>query len=59
MKMKKFDLNIEKVLEDWEVYHAVREVIANALDEPRYWEAHRLQVFYSRRRRGRRRPKVL
>jgi hypothetical protein len=33
MKMKKFDLNIEKVLEDWEVYHAVREVIANALDE--------------------------
>lgn len=31
--MKKFDLNIEKVLEDWEVYHALREVIANALDE--------------------------
>ncbi len=31
--MKKFDLNIEKVLENWETYHAVREVIANALDE--------------------------
>jgi len=31
--MKKFDLNIEKVLEDWEVHHALREVIANALDE--------------------------
>lgn len=31
--MKKFDLNIEKVLEDWEVYHAIREIIANALDE--------------------------
>ena len=31
--MRKFDLNIEKVLEDWEVYHAVREIIANALDE--------------------------
>lgn len=31
--MKKFDLNIEKVLDDWEIYHAVREVIANALDE--------------------------
>ncbi|OGC88171.1 MAG: D-tyrosyl-tRNA deacylase [candidate division Zixibacteria bacterium RBG_16_48_11] len=31
--VKKFDLNIEKVLEDWEVYHAIREVIANALDE--------------------------
>jgi len=31
--MKKFDLNIERVLENWETYHAVREVIANALDE--------------------------
>lgn len=31
--MRKFDLNIEKVLEDWEIYHAVREIIANALDE--------------------------
>jgi hypothetical protein len=30
---KPFDLNIEKILEDWEVYHALREVIANALDE--------------------------
>ena len=28
-----FDLNIEEVLEHWEVEHAVREVIANALDE--------------------------
>jgi hypothetical protein len=31
--MKKFDLNIEKVLESWEVYHAIREIISNALDE--------------------------
>ena len=30
---KKFDLNIEKILENWEIYHAVREIIANALDE--------------------------
>jgi hypothetical protein len=28
-----FDLNIEEVLENWEVHHAVREIIANALDE--------------------------
>ncbi len=28
-----FDLNVEKVLGDWEIYHAIREVIANALDE--------------------------
>jgi len=32
-EMKKFDLNIEEVLEDWEVYHALREIISNALDE--------------------------
>lgn len=31
--MKKFDLNIEEVLEHWETSHALREIIANALDE--------------------------
>ena len=31
--VKEFDLNIEKILESWEVYHAIREIIANALDE--------------------------
>jgi hypothetical protein len=30
---KPFDLNIERVLEHWTVAHALREVIANALDE--------------------------
>lgn len=33
LSMKKFDLNIEKILEDWEMHHAIREIIANALDE--------------------------
>ncbi len=28
-----FDLNIERVLDGWSVSHAVREIIANALDE--------------------------
>jgi hypothetical protein len=28
---RNFDLNIEKILEGWEVRHAVRELIANAL----------------------------
>jgi hypothetical protein len=28
-----FDLNIEEVLENWEVSHALREIISNALDE--------------------------
>ncbi|UAM97674.1 ATP-binding protein [Polaribacter litorisediminis] len=31
--MKKFDLNIEQILENWETYHAIREIISNALDE--------------------------
>ncbi len=31
--VKQFDLNIEKILEDWDVSHALREVIANAIDE--------------------------
>lgn len=30
---REFDLNIEKILEGWEIRHAVREIIANALDE--------------------------
>lgn len=30
---KEFDLNIEKILENWEIYHAIREIISNALDE--------------------------
>lgn len=31
--MKNFDLNIDKILENWEVFHAVRELLANAIDE--------------------------
>ena len=33
MTTRAFDLNIEEVLENWEVEHALREVIANAIDE--------------------------
>lgn len=43
--MKKFDLNIEKVLEDWEIYHAIREVIANALDEQALTNSAEIQIF--------------
>ena len=32
-EVREFDLNIENILENWEVYHAIREIIANALDE--------------------------
>jgi hypothetical protein len=31
--MRNFDLNIDKILENWEVFHAIREVLANAIDE--------------------------
>ena len=31
--MTAFDLNVEKILEHWSPAHALREVIANALDE--------------------------
>ncbi len=31
--VRKFDLNIDKVLESWDPSHAIRELIANALDE--------------------------
>ncbi|MGN6793086.1 MAG: ATP-binding protein, partial [Streptosporangiaceae bacterium] len=33
MATGEFDLNIERVLEHWTIAHALREVIANALDE--------------------------
>lgn len=43
--MKKFDLNIEKVLEDWDKYHALREIIANALDEKALTKTHEINIF--------------
>lgn len=49
--MKKFDLNIEKVLEDWETYHAVREVIANALDEQLLTKTKDIEIFQDNQKR--------
>ncbi len=46
--MKKFDLNTEKVLEHWEVSHALREVIANALDEQILTETKDIKIFKSK-----------
>ncbi len=45
MNAKKFDLNIEKILEDWEVYHAIREVIANAIDEEILSGTKKIEIF--------------
>ncbi|MEN6570689.1 MAG: ATP-binding protein [Anaerolineaceae bacterium] len=45
MSEKIFDLNVEEVLEDWEVKHAVREVIANALDEQVISNSEEIKIF--------------
>lgn len=42
-----FDLNIEKILEGWEVYHAIREIIANALDEQIITQTKEISIFQS------------
>lgn len=43
--MKKFDLNIEKILENWEAHHAIREIIANALDEQKLTQTEDIKIF--------------
>ena len=42
---KLFDLNIEQVLEHWEPEHAVREIIANALDEQFLTKSQQIEIF--------------
>jgi hypothetical protein len=48
--VKKFDLNIEKMFEDWETYHAVREVIANALDEQLLTKTKDIEIYQDEQR---------
>ena len=43
--MKKFDLNIEEILENWEPRHAVREIIANALDEQKLTKTDPIKIY--------------
>jgi hypothetical protein len=42
---RNFDLNIEKVLEGWETCHAIREIIANALDEQMVTQTSDIQIY--------------
>jgi len=51
MNAKKFDLNIEKILEDWEVYHGIREVIANAIDEEILTGTKKIEIFKDKKGR--------
>lgn len=39
-----FDLNIEKILEAWESAHAIRELIANAIDEQQLSDTRDIEV---------------
>ena len=48
---KKFDLNIEKILEDWEVYHAIREVVANAIDEQLITKTKEIKIYKDSQKR--------
>jgi len=43
-EVKKFDLNVEKILEDWDTYHAIREVIANAIDEQLLTNSREIEI---------------
>jgi len=43
--VRNFDLNIEKILEGWETRHAIREIIANALDEQALTKTKDVQIF--------------
>jgi hypothetical protein len=43
--MKKFDLNIEKMLENWDVSDALREIIANAIDEQILTGTSEIKIF--------------
>jgi hypothetical protein len=48
---REFDLNIERVLEHWTLVHAMREVIANALDERALTETAEPAIFRDERGR--------
>ncbi len=43
--MKKFDLNIETILEAWDVHDAIREIIANAIDEEILSGTKEMEIF--------------
>jgi hypothetical protein len=40
-----FDLNIDEILENWEVHHALREIIANALDETEISKCAEMKIY--------------
>ena len=45
LAIKKFDLNVETVLEHWDKADATREIIANALDEQKLTKTNPVEIF--------------
>lgn len=45
MNTRLFDLNIEEILDNWETHHAIREIIANALDEQILSKSQEISIF--------------
>jgi hypothetical protein len=45
-----FDLNIEEILENWEICDGVREVIANAIDEQILRNTREIEIYKDRKR---------
>ncbi|NMC46112.1 MAG: ATP-binding protein [Chloroflexi bacterium] len=44
MTIKLFDLNIEEVLENWDIEHGLREIISNALDEQQITGSQEIEI---------------
>jgi len=44
---KKFDLNIEEILENWGISDGIREIIANAIDEQTLTSSKPIEIFKS------------
>ncbi|OLS19726.1 MAG: DNA topoisomerase 4 subunit B [Candidatus Heimdallarchaeota archaeon LC_2] len=41
---KNFDLNIEEILENWQIHDGLREIIANALDEQLLTDSNEIEI---------------
>lgn len=48
-EIKKMYIKIEKDLENWEIYHALREIIANALDEQFLTDTQDIDIFQDKK----------
>ena len=44
-KMKNLIKTLKKILENWETYHGIREIIANAIDEQKLTKTSEIKIF--------------